>query len=52
MYLKSLGERAYQTVCQDETHKSPGIFLGDREGQELLPTGKPTSQGKGEDCPV
>jgi len=47
-----VGERAYQTVPQDETHVSPGIFLGDREGEEMLPTGKPTSQGKGEGCPV
>lgn len=28
----------------------PGISMGDREGQGVLPTGKPTSQGKGEDC--
>lgn len=50
MWLKSVDLRTFQTASQEETHMPPVIPTG-RKGEEVLPTGKAASQGRGEDRP-
>lgn len=50
MWLKSMDLRTFQTASQEETHMPPFIPTGKR-GEEVLPTGKAASRGRGEDRP-